>query len=95
MFAFLSRLVLFLIALSVLRSVVAFLQRAWAELTGAAPRTSPRSEPRASAEAGTTTVLQQDPVCGTYVAVDTSLKKIVAGKVVHFCSNDCRDRYRA
>ncbi len=32
------------------------------------------------------TVLQQDPVCGTYVAVDNSLKRIVSGRVVHFCS---------
>jgi YHS domain-containing protein len=38
-------------------------------------------------------MLQQDPVCGTYVAVDSSLKKIVGGRVIHFCSAECRDRY--
>jgi YHS domain-containing protein len=39
------------------------------------------------------TVLHQDPVCGTYVAADASLKRIVDGKVFHFCSEECRDRY--
>ena len=38
-------------------------------------------------------MLQQDPVCGTYVAVDVSLKRVVNGKVIHFCSAECRDKY--
>ena len=32
-------------------------------------------------------------VCGTYVAVDSSLKKISGGKVYHFCSPECRERF--
>ena len=40
-------------------------------------------------------MLQQDPVCGTYVAIDSSLKKISDGRVMHFCSAECRDKYRA
>lgn len=40
-------------------------------------------------------MLQQDPVCGTYVAIDTSLKKVVQGQVLHFCSAECRDKYQA
>ena len=38
-------------------------------------------------------MLQQDPVCGTYVAVDSSLKRVVNGRVLHFCSPECRDKY--
>jgi len=38
-------------------------------------------------------MLQCDPVCGTYVAVDSSLKKISNGKVFHFCSPECRERF--
>ncbi len=93
MFAFLSRLVLFLIALSVLRNVIAFLQRLWVNLTSGHGQSATRQAPPRAAS-GTTT-LQQDPVCGTYVSTETSLKRIVDGKVWHFCSNDCRDRYRA
>jgi len=32
-------------------------------------------------------------VCGTYVAPDASLKRIVNGRVLHFCSPECRDKY--
>jgi YHS domain-containing protein len=94
MFAFLARLILFLVAISVIRSVVASVQRYFAgtrppavrEAGPAARNTSPR---------GAATMLQQDPVCGTYVAVDSSLKRIVNGRVIHFCSPECRDKYAA
>jgi YHS domain-containing protein len=38
--------------------------------------------------------LKKDPVCGTYVAVATSVKQTVGGEVVHFCSAACRDKYK-
>ena len=37
--------------------------------------------------------LKKDPVCGTFVAVASSIKGNVDGQVVHFCSTTCRDRY--
>jgi YHS domain-containing protein len=37
--------------------------------------------------------LQKDPVCGTFVPVSTSLKRMVAGEPVYFCSQACRDQY--
>jgi YHS domain-containing protein len=37
--------------------------------------------------------LQKDPVCGTFVPVTTSLKRIIAGEAVYFCSQACRDQY--
>jgi YHS domain-containing protein len=39
--------------------------------------------------------LKKDPVCGTYVSVDASVKKKVNGETLHFCSAVCRDKYRA
>jgi YHS domain-containing protein len=89
MFPFLARLILFLVAISVIRSVVRFVQRAFSssELR--------QSMSRPATGAPATTMLQQDPVCGTYVAIDTSLKKITNGRVIHFCSEECRDKYPA
>jgi YHS domain-containing protein len=86
MFSFLARLILFAIAISVVRSVVSFVQRAFS---------GSRTPPVVRGPAGTpaTTMLQQDPVCGTYVAVDSSLKRVVNGRVLHFCSAECRDKY--
>lgn len=88
MLSFLARLILFAIAISVVRSVVTFVQRAFS-----AGRTTPTVRPGAGAP-GPATMLHQDPMCGTYVAPDASLKRIVNGRVLHFCSPECRDKYR-
>ncbi|MGD1072611.1 MAG: hypothetical protein ABSB15_21000 [Bryobacteraceae bacterium] len=91
MLSFLRLLITLVVAITVIRSVVSFVQRLW---YGA--QQQQRSVPRPPLGGGSgaaTTMLQQDPVCGTYVAVDTSLKKIVGGRVIHFCSAECRDRY--
>lgn len=39
--------------------------------------------------------LRRDPVCGTYVSTAVSITKKVNGEVLYFCSNECRDRYKA
>lgn len=35
----------------------------------------------------------KDPVCGSYVEVDSSIKVRDGKKVYHFCSYDCRQKY--
>jgi len=90
MLSFLARIILFVIAVSVIRSVITKVQRAFHS-----PRNSPAMRASRGAQAPAATMLQQDPVCGTYVAVDTSLKRVVGGRVVHFCSAECRDKFRA
>ncbi len=89
MFSFLIRLILFLIAISAIKSVVNYGRRLWHGIQPA--RTVVRNRPGPPPA----TVLQMDPVCGTYVAVDSSFKKIAAGKVYHFCSAECRNRFAA
>jgi YHS domain-containing protein len=88
MFSFLARLILFLIAISVIRAVISYVRGVF---TGARPRSVPGSVGTTGGNAAT--MLQQDPVCGTYVAVDSSLKRVVNGRVLHFCSPECRDKY--
>ena len=39
--------------------------------------------------------LRKDPVCGTFVPVSTSLKRVVNGETVYFCSPDCRSKFVA
>ena len=39
--------------------------------------------------------LKKDPVCGTYVSTGASVTRTVDGQLVHFCSKECRDKYRA
>jgi YHS domain-containing protein len=92
MFPFLARLILFLIAVSVIRAVISYVQRAF---TGVRPPRNVRGAGGSSENGTAATMLQQDPVCGTYVAVDSSLKRLVNGRVLHFCSPECRDKYTA
>ncbi len=88
-----ERLVLMLIAVSVIRSLVRFVQGITSRFgTHISPRVN--HSPQAGSASQSATMLQQDPVCGTYVAIDASLKRVVNGKVLHFCSDQCRDRYR-
>ena len=39
--------------------------------------------------------LKRDPVCGTYVSTGASVTRKVNGELLHFCSSECRDKYRA
>lgn len=80
---FLVPLIILLFARSILRGLIATFRGT--QRAGTAP---PRNIP-AAAE------LKKDPVCGTYVPEATSLTRTVNGKVVHFCSEDCRNKYHA
>jgi YHS domain-containing protein len=81
-----------MIAVSVIRAVVDYIRRLWQGTPQYRPpvRTQPQSP---AGNPPGATLLQQDPICGTYVAADTSLKKIVSGHVYHFCSAECRNRF--
>jgi YHS domain-containing protein len=96
MFAYLFRLLLFFVVISVIRSVVQTVVRAFRGTD--APRAGGPAQSAASqtaSQASESTLLHQDPVCGTYVPAGSSFRKIVKGQVFHFCSEACRDRYQA
>ena len=80
------------VAISILRSVFAWVQKFFVSATRPTPRAESRTPPQQPAAS---TVLEQDPVCGTYVTVDSSLRKIVNGTVYHFCSEKCKDGFTA
>jgi YHS domain-containing protein len=37
----------------------------------------------------------RDPVCGTYVSPEVSVSSLFQGQRVHFCSQECLERYRS
>lgn len=37
--------------------------------------------------------LFRDPSCGTYVSPEISFKLEKSGRITHFCSAECRERY--
>lgn len=88
MFRFLFYLITTVILISVVRMVAGVLMKglgAWFEPA--------RPAPAVSVPVGGE--LKKDPVCGTFVSTATSVKKSVDGAVVHFCSPECRDKFRA
>ena len=98
MFAYLFRMIVFFVTISVVRSVIQALVRAFRggnSLRNAGAQAPPTAGPQAAGGASPSTLLHQDPVCGTYVAANSSLRKICGGKVFHFCSEECRNRYVA
>jgi len=36
----------------------------------------------------------KDPVCGVYVPLSSSVRKIADGRTVYFCSEKCKDSYK-
>jgi YHS domain-containing protein len=82
---FLIPLLIFLVLRWILRSVVVAFRTS-------APR-PPAGPQRPPAPAGGTLV--KDPVCGIYVSAESSVTQIVQGQALHFCSQECSDKYRA
>jgi YHS domain-containing protein len=82
-------------AISILRSVIGLIMRAFGNLVGPnLAKSAPYGQPQSSATpvAGE---LKKDPVCGTYVLAATAVKKISGSQTIYFCSNECRDKHSA
>jgi YHS domain-containing protein len=80
-------LVISVFLLTLLRYVIGTITRGFSELF------RPQGAPQKSSAPNRVDELKKDPVCGTYVAVSTSVKQTVGHEVVHFCSAACRDKY--
>ena len=57
-----------------------------------APSFEPASTGRAPSPLGPVPLFR-DPCCGTFVSPEVSVRAMRAGRVEHFCSEQCRDRY--
>ena len=93
MFRALLYTLLGIFVLAVIRLIGGALTRGVAELfreesAGAKPPAGASRPPSAGGGA-----LKRDPVCGTYVPEENSVRKVVNGEVLYFCSPECRDKY--
>jgi YHS domain-containing protein len=83
--------------LAVLRSIIGIVIKGIADFFGTsasqpsstAPRSGPRPGTLPSAEE-----LKKDPVCGTFLAPSTAVRKTVNGETYYFCSAECRDKFK-
>ena len=90
MFRALLSLIAIVLAISVIRSIVGVLSKAFSEFTN--PSNGP-SGPRARTVPPVES-LQKDPVCGTYIAPSAAVVQMVNGEKVYFCSPACRDKFK-
>ena len=82
---FVFPLLLFLFVRSLLRNFLAGFSR---------NRMQPGSAARQAPDVPAAGELKKDPVCGTYVSTAASVTRTIGGEVMHFCSKECRDKYR-
>jgi YHS domain-containing protein len=63
-------------------------------LVGMRDGTSP--QPRTRAQASRTGIqMARDPVCGTFVVPERAVTLVDGTHLIHFCSTECRDAFRA
>jgi len=92
MFRLILWLISAVIAITFIRSVIGVLARGFSLLVN--PQQSPQRGPT-SANVPLTGELKRDPVCGTFVSTNTSVKHGAGADAVHFCSAACRDKFLA
>lgn len=86
MFRVLLYLILAVIAISVLRGVIGFIASFFTNATMGPERRPASQTPNQEA-------LKKDPVCGTFVAPSTAVRKDKDGQTYFFCSTECRDKF--
>jgi YHS domain-containing protein len=94
MFRAIFYLLLTVVVITVLRSIVGIVLKGVAEAMKSGS-SAPGAAPRPSNQVPLTGELKKDPVCGTYISTASSIKEKVGGEIVHFCSQECRDKYVA
>ena len=85
------RFLLPLFAFLIVRSVLKTIAKTFSRVMNTP---DPAEQPRA-ANFPSGGELKKDPVCGTYVSQNAAVTKKFGGELVHFCSVECRDKYRA
>ncbi|MGH7973826.1 MAG: hypothetical protein ACREIC_34345 [Limisphaerales bacterium] len=93
------RLIVFLLiailVIPLIRAIIGTIMKGFADLlqTSQPSRGSRPTTPRVDVPLGGE--LKRDPVCGTFIAVQSSVQETIAGETIYFCSGTCRDKYLA
>jgi len=93
MFRAIVYLIAFMLVMSVIRSVLGIITKAFSGLSSStSPQAgAPGSRPSSPPSGGE---LKKDPVCGTFISTATAFQKSVNGQTYYFCSTECRDKFK-
>jgi hypothetical protein len=83
-------LIFAILLISVLRGVIGFIASLFTNATVGPERRDSAQKPNDVVKAE---ALKKDPVCGTFVAPSSALRKDRDGQTYFFCSPACRDKF--
>jgi YHS domain-containing protein len=86
-------LIAFLLIMSVVRSVLGIVSKAFSGLSSSTSPQAGASGSRPPSSPPTGGELKKDPVCGTFISTATAFQKSVDGQTYYFCSTECRDKF--
>jgi hypothetical protein len=89
MFRFILYALAILVLISVLRSVVGILTKAFGAFLSAGAAQPPGTQQKAQLGGD----LHRDPVCGTFVAESTPFQHHQAGSTFYYCSEACKEKH--
>ena len=92
MFRFLLLALLFVILISVLRTIIGAVMKGMGDFMGSA-QSPPSAAPKGKASPQIGGDLHRDPICGTFGAESTPFQRRTASKVFYYCSDVCREKH--
>ena len=94
MFRAILYLIGFMLIMSVIRSVLGIIGKAFSGLSDTSSPQAGTSGSRPPSGASPGGELKKDPVCGTFISTATAFQKISQGQTYYFCSTECRDKFK-
>jgi len=94
MFRAILYLIGFMLIMSVIRSVLGIIGKAFNGLSSTSSPQAGTSGSRPSPGASSGGELRKDPVCGTFISTATAFQKFSQGQTYYFCSTECRDKFQ-
>jgi YHS domain-containing protein len=93
MFRAILYLIGFMLVMSVVRSVLGIIGKAFSGLSNSSSPPAGASGSRRPPSPSSAGELKKDPVCGTFISTATAFQKFSQGQTYYFCSTECRDKF--
>lgn len=84
----------FMLIMSVIRSVLGIIGKAFSGLSDTSSPQAGASGSRPPSSPSSVGELKKDPVCGTFISTATAFQKFSQGRTYYFCSTECRDKFQ-
>jgi YHS domain-containing protein len=78
-----------------MRQIIVFLILVFIIYTIKKSISSPPSRKRSDSKEGNNENMVKDPVCNLYIPESEAVRRIIRGKKIFFCSNDCAEKFES